>query len=135
MFASDRLIETMCGATFFFMIGPRTAGPFGLLTILDEYTRECLALDVARRMSHRDVMDRLAELFIDRGVQECLRSDHGSEFTAQTIRGLAQGHRSEDALHRAGQSLENGYVVSFNGKLRDELLNREVFETLRKPKC
>ena len=56
------------------------------MAILDENTRECLAIDVARQMSHRDVMDRLAELFIERGVPECLRSDNGSEFTAQAIR-------------------------------------------------
>ncbi len=59
---------------------------FRLLTIQDESTRECLGMDVARRMSHRDVMDRLAGLFIERGVPECLRSDNGPEFTAQVIR-------------------------------------------------
>ena len=59
---------------------------FRLLTILDEYTRECLAIDVARRMNHQDVLDRLAELFIERGVPESLRSDNESEFTAQAIR-------------------------------------------------
>ena len=104
---------------------------FRLLAILDEYTRECLAMDVARRMSHRDVMDRLAELFIERGVPECLRSDNGSEFTAQSIRDWLKAIGVRTLYIEPGSPWENGYVESFNGKLRDELLNREVFETLR----
>ncbi len=103
---------------------------FRLLTILDEYTRECLAMDVARRMSHLDVMDRLAELFIERGVPECLRSDNGSEFTAQAIRDWLMALGVRTLYIEPGSPWENGYVESFNGKLRDELLNREVFETL-----
>ena len=104
---------------------------FRLLTILDECTRECLAMDVARRMSYRDVMDRLAELFIDRGVPECLRSDNGSEFTAQAIRDWLKALGVRTLYIEPGSPWENGYVESFNGKFRDELLNREVFETLR----
>ena len=102
-----------------------------MLTILDEYTRECLAMDVSRRMSHRDVMDRLAELFINRGVPECLRSDNGSEFTAQAIRDWLKAIGVRTLYIEPGSPWENGYVESFNGKLRDELLNREVYETLR----
>ena len=104
---------------------------FRRLAILDEYTRECLAMDVARRMSPRDVMDRLAELFIERGVPECLRSDNGSEFTAQSIRDGLKAIGVRTLYIEPGSPWENGYVESFNGKLRDELLNREVFETLR----
>ena len=63
---------------------------FRLLTILDEYTRECLAIDVKRQMNHQDVLDRLAELFVDRGVPEFIRSDNGSEFTAQAVRDWLQ---------------------------------------------
>ncbi len=78
---------------------------FRLLTILDEYTRECLAIDVKRQMNHQDVLDRLAELFVDRGVPEFIRSDNGSEFTAQAVRGLAAGCWGKDLVHRAGQPL------------------------------
>ena len=104
---------------------------FRLLTILDEYTRECLAMEVARRMNHRDVMDRLAELFIERGVPEYLRSDNGPECTAQAIRDWLKVMGVRTLYIEPGSPWENGYVESFNGKLRDELLNREVFETLR----
>ncbi len=104
---------------------------FRLLSILDEYTRECLAIDVARRMNHRDVLDRLAELFIERDVPESLRSDNGPEFTAQAIRDWLKVIGVRTLYIEPGSPWENGYVESFNGKLRDELLNREVFKTLR----
>ena len=103
---------------------------FRLLTVLDEHTRECLAIDVARRMNHQDVLERLAELFIEWRVPEHIRSDNGSEFTAQVIRDWlkAVGVRTLDI--EPGSPWENGYVESFNGKFRDELFNREVFDTL-----
>ena len=63
---------------------------FRLLTILDEYTRECLAIDVERQMNHQDVLDQLTELFVDRGVPEYIRSDNGAEFTARAVRGWLQ---------------------------------------------
>ena len=88
-------------------------------------------MDVARRVSHRDVMDRLTGLFIERGVPECLRSDIGLEFTAQSIRDWLKAIGVRTLYIEPGSPWENGYVESFNGKLRDELLNREVFETLR----
>ena len=110
---------------------PEDGRAFRLLTILDEYTRECLAIDVARRMNHRDVLDRLAELFIERGVPESLRSDNGPEFTAQAIRDWLKVIGVRTLYIEPGSPWENGYVENFNGKLRDELLNREVFETLR----
>ena len=78
---------------------------FRLLTILDEYTRECLAIDVKRQMNHQDVLDRLAELFVDRGVPEFIRSDNGSEFTAQAVRDWLQAVGGKDLVHRAGQPL------------------------------
>ena len=78
---------------------------FRLLTILDEYTRECLAIDVKRQMNHQDVLDRLAELFVDRRVPEFIRSDNGSEFTAQAVRDWLQGCWGKDLVHRAGQPL------------------------------
>ena len=103
---------------------------FRLLTLLDEYTRECLAIEVQRQMNHQDVLDRLAELFVDRGVPEYIRSDNGSEFTAQAVRDGLKAVGVRTLYIEPGSPWENGYVESFNGKLRDELLNVEVFDTL-----
>ena len=72
---------------------------FRLLTLVDEYTRECLAIDVKRRMNHRDVLDRLAELFVQRGVPQYIRSDNGAEFTARGRPRLASSGGSPDAVH------------------------------------
>ena len=103
---------------------------FRLLTILDEYTRECLAIDVERQMNHHDVLDRLAELFVDRGVPEYIRSDNGAEFTARAVRGWLQAVGVKTLYIEPGSPWQNGYIESFNGKLRDELLNGEIFDTL-----
>ena len=104
---------------------------FRLLTILEEYSRECLAIGVQRQMKHQDVLDQLAELFVDRGVPQYIRSDNGSEFTAGAVRDWLKAVGVKTLYIEPGSPWENGYVESFNGKLRDELLNREVFETLR----
>ena len=104
---------------------------FRLLSILDEYTRECLTIDVARRMNHRNVLERLAELFVKRDVPEPLRSDNGPEFTAQAIRDWLKAIGVRTLYIEPGSPWPNGYVESVKGKLRDESLNREVFETLR----
>jgi transposase InsO family protein len=101
-----------------------------LLTILDEYTRECLAIEVQRRLNSRDVLERLAELFMDRGVPEHIRSDNGPEFTAKAVREWLARLEVKPLFIEPGSPWENGYIESFNGKLRDELLNREVFDTL-----
>ena len=103
---------------------------FRLLTILDEYTRECWAIDVERQMNHHDVLDRLAELFVDRGVPEYIRSDHGAEFTARAVRDWLQAVGVKTLYIEPGSPWQNGYIESFNGKLRDELLNGEIFDTL-----
>ena len=103
---------------------------FRLLTILDEYTRECLAIDVDRQMNHQDVLDRLAELFVDRGVPEYIRSDNGAEFTARAVRDWLRAVGVKTLYIEPGSPWENGYIESFNGKLRDELLNGEIFDTL-----
>ena len=103
---------------------------FRLLPLLDEYTRECLAIDVKRQMNHQDVLDRLAELFVDRGVPEYIRSDNGSEFTAQAVRDWLKAVGVRTLYIEPGSPWENGYVESFNGKLRDEFLNVEIFDTL-----
>ena len=78
---------------------------FRLLTLLDEYTRECLAIEVQRQMNHQDVLDRLAELFVDRGVPEYIRSDNGSGVYGSGGSGLAEGCWGEDLIHRARQPL------------------------------
>ena len=101
-----------------------------LLTIVDEYTRECLAIDVARRLNSESVLERLAELFVHRGVPDHIRSDNGPEFTAKAVREWLGRIGVKTLFIEPGSPWENGYVESFNGKLRDELLNREIFHTL-----
>jgi putative transposase len=103
---------------------------FRLLTVIDEYTRECLAIDVARAITADDVLERLGRLFVRRGVPGHLRSDNGPEFTAKAVRQWL-GRVGVTTLYiEPGSPWENGYVESFNGKLRDELLNPEIFDTL-----
>lgn len=104
--------------------------PVKLLTIVDEYTRECLAIDVARRLRSDDVLFRLAELFVQRGLPEHIRSDNGPEFAAKAVRHWLNRVGVRTLFIEPGSPWENGYVESFNGKLRDELLNRELFATL-----
>jgi len=105
-----------------------------LLTIIDEYSRECLAIDVGRHMTSEDVLYRLVQLFVERGAPAYLRSDNGSEFTAKKVRAWL-GKIGVGTLYiEPGSPWENGYGESFNGKLRDELLAREVFDTLLEAK-
>ena len=107
---------------------------YRILAVVDEYTRESLAIDVARRMNHETVMERLAELFVNRGVPDYIRSDNGSEFTADNIRKWLKKIGVQTLYITPGSPWENGYIESFNGKLRDELLNREIFDTLYEAK-
>jgi putative transposase len=107
---------------------------FRMLTVIDEYTRECLAIDVGRRLTSEEVLERLSDLFICRGVPAYLRSDNGSEFTARRVRQWLSRVGVQTLFIEPGSPWENGYVESFNGKLRDELLNREIFETLLEAK-
>ena len=104
--------------------------PFRILNVIDEYTRECLAARVARRLTHRDVMDVLYELFCERGVPVHIRSDNGSEFTAQRVRAWLSRLSVKPLFIEPGSPWENGYIESFNGKMRDELLAGEIFYTL-----
>ena len=104
--------------------------PVRLLTVLDEYTRECLAIQVGRSLRSPHVIECLGDLMVERGVPEHLRSDNGPEFTARAVRMWLQGVGAKTLFITPGSPWENGYVESFNGKLRDELLNREVFDTL-----
>lgn len=102
-----------------------------ILTVIDEYTRECLALRVGYTLKSDDVMDVLSDLFIKHGLPDHIRSDNGSEFTAKSIKGWLKRLRVKTLYIEPGSPWENGYNESFNGRLRDELLNGEVFYTLK----
>jgi putative transposase len=104
--------------------------PLRILTVVDEYTRECLALKTGRKLTAEDVIHTLADLFIERGAPMYLRSDNGPEFTATAVRKWLARLSVQTLFIEPGCPWENGYVESFNGKLRDELLNREIFYTL-----
>ncbi|MGR3295979.1 MAG: IS3 family transposase [Candidatus Bathyanammoxibius sp.] len=107
---------------------------FKMLAILDECTRECLAILVNRRITSEDVIDQLFNLFVFRGTPEHIRSDNGPEFTAKAIRKWLTRVGVRTLFIEPGSPWENGYIESFNGKLRDELLNREIFTTLTEAK-
>ncbi len=101
-----------------------------LLTVVDEYSRECLAVEVERRLNHKDVLRVLSRLFVRPGPPEHLRSDNGSEFTALAVREWLEKLDVKTLYIEPGSPWENGNIESFNGKLRDELLDREIFYTL-----
>ena len=101
-----------------------------LLTVIDEYSRECLAIRAARSIRSADVIEALAELMVFRGVPDHIRSDNGPEFTARAVREWIGRVGARTLYIEPGSPWENGYIASFNGKLRDELLDREVFYTL-----
>jgi len=102
-----------------------------MLTVLDEYTRKCLAIRVAYALKSDDVLDVLSDLFITEGMPDFIRSDNGSEFTAQSLQDWLQSLKVKTAYIEPGSPWENGYNESFNGKLRDECLNGERFYTLK----
>ena len=104
---------------------------FRILTVIDEYTRECLALKVERKLKSIDVIDSLADLFILKSVPSYIRSDNGPEFTAKALREWITRIGAKTLFIEPGSPWENGYNESFNGKLKDELLNGEIFYTLR----
>jgi putative transposase len=112
----------------------RDGRKFRMLNVVDEYTRECLAIRVGRQLKAADVIDVLSDLFILRGVPGYVRSDNGPEFAATAVKGWISGVGAKTAFIEPGSPWENGYVESFNGKLRDELLNMEVFNTLAEAK-
>ena len=101
-----------------------------LLTVIDEYTRECLAIRAERRIRSIDVIATLADLMVTRGVPEHIRSDNGPEFTSRAVREWLGNVGAKTLYIEPGSPWENGYVESFNGKLRDELLDREVFNRI-----
>jgi len=102
-----------------------------MLTVIDEYTRECLAIKVARRIKSDDVIHALTELFVFNGAPEHIRSDNGPEFTARVVREWLPNVGVKTLFIEPGSPWENGYNESFNGKLRDELLNGEIFYSLK----
>jgi len=118
-----------------FMIDRTADGrPFKILNIIDEYTRECLAIRVSRKIKNQDVIDLLFHLFIFRGIPGHIRSDNGPEFTSRSIRKWLARLGVKTLFIEPGSPWENGYIESFNGKLRDELLNLEISTTLEEAK-
>jgi len=101
-----------------------------MLNIIDEYSRECLAISVGRKITASNVIDTLADLFLEHGRPKFIRSDNGPEFVAELIRGWLKDLGVQTAFIEPGSPWENGYIESFNGKFRDELLNAEVFDTI-----
>ena len=114
----------------FVLVRSRDGRGVRLLTVIDEYTRECLAIRADRHIRSCDVIETLAELMMIRGVPDHIRSDNGPEFTARAVREWLGGVGARTLYIEPGSPWENGYIESFNGKLRDELLDREVFYTL-----
>jgi transposase InsO family protein len=100
------------------------------LTVIDEFTRENLALPVQRKFTADDVQAVLADLFIQRGTPEFIRSDNGPEFTAERVKDWLPKVGVKTLFIEPGSPWENGYNESFNGKFRDELLNGELFDTV-----
>jgi transposase InsO family protein len=101
-----------------------------MLTVIDEFTRQCLAIVTARKLKCDDVLHCLTELFAIHGPPEHIRSDNGSEFTAKEVRRWLGRLGVQTLFIEPGSPRENGYNESFNSKLRDELLNAEIFTTL-----
>lgn len=104
---------------------------FRMLTVIDEFTRESLAVEVRRSFKAQDVLEVLAELFIERGPPEHIRSDQGPEFVAKAVRDWLARLGVNTLFIEKASPWENGYNESFNGKLRDELLNGEIFYSLQ----
>jgi len=104
---------------------------FRMLTVIDEHSRQCLAIHVQRKLRSDDVLAILTELFQRHGPPDHIRSDNGAEFTAHAVRDWLGRIGVKTLYIEPGSPWENGYNESFNGKLRDELLNEEIFYTLR----
>jgi putative transposase len=104
---------------------------FRALNIIDEFSRECLEIRIKRKLNSTDVVDALTDLFILRGVPAFIRSDNGPEFIAEVVRNWIAAVGARTAYIEPGAPWENGYCESFNARLRDELLNGEVFYSLK----
>jgi len=104
--------------------------PLRILTVIDEYTRECLCIFLGRKISSQDILDQLFNLIMERKILEYIRSDNGPEFTAKAVRQWLRNLGVQTLFIEPGSLWENGYIESFNGKLKDELINREIFTTV-----
>jgi putative transposase len=104
---------------------------YRMLNVVDEFTHECLAIRINRKLKAIDVIDVLSDLFILRGVPGHIRSDNGPEFVAKVVQEWIAAVGAKTAYIEPGSPWENGYVESFNARLRDELLNGEIFYTLQ----
>ena len=107
---------------------------YRMLNVLDEFSRECLAIRVSRRLNSIDVIDVLTDLFLLHGIPGHIRSDNGPEFVAIAVRNWIAAVGAQTAYIAPGSPWENGYCESFNGKLRDELLDGEIFYSLKEAK-
>lgn len=105
--------------------------PIRMLTVIDEYSRECLAIHVKHKLKSDDVLEVLTKLFTTHGMPDYIRSDNGSEFTAKILQNWLCDLKIKTAFIEPGSPWENGYNESFNGRLRDECLNGELFDTLK----
>jgi transposase InsO family protein len=105
--------------------------PLKILVIIDEFTRRCLALYPARRINNHQVIEILPDLMMVHGVPHYLRSDNGPEMVSNLLRNWLSNVGAKTLYIEPGSPWENGYCESFNGKLRDELLNGEIFYTLK----
>ena len=104
---------------------------YRMLNVLDEFTRECLTIRVSRKLNSTDVIDVLTDLFILRGIPGHIRSDNGPEFIAKALRSWIAAVGAQTAYIAPGSPWENGYCESFNARLRDELLDGEIFYSLK----
>jgi len=109
--------------------------PIKMMTVIDEYSRESLAILVDRHIKSNDVVFCLSDLFLIYGVPDHIRSDNGSEFTANLVRDWLKRIGVKTLFIEPGSPWENGYNESFNGKLRDELLDREIFYNLKEARA
>jgi len=114
----------------FVMARTSNGRPLRMLNIIDEYTRECLCIKVGRKITAQDVQEELFDLIVEKGLPDHIRSDNGPEFTAKAVREWLSKIGVKTMFIEPGSPWENGYIESFNGKFRDELLNGEIFTTL-----
>lgn len=102
-----------------------------MLNVIDEFSHECLAIRIDRRLNSTNVIDVLSDLFMLRGIPGHIRSDNGPEFIAKAVQEWITAVGAKTAYITPGSPWENGYIESFNARLRDELLNGEIFYTLK----
>lgn len=114
----------------FMMDRTHNGRPIRMLNVIDEFSRECLSIEVDRKLNSTNVIEVLSRLFVERGIPQYIRSDNGPEFIAKKVRFWLKRQGVGTLFIEPGSPWENGYIESFNGKLRNELLDREVFDTL-----